>query len=213
MRISLAVKIGALFVCLLAGCANGGAALSSASRTHLDDQSAHLQAASDHLTEAHKRLAAEPDPHNAAAEVDAGNSEVQQAQQSNLLIRQDLGNLSNSAANLQKEIDSHKNDLLGPRAIRIRNRVILAIVLLSVGAALLQLGPLMGGPFGGAMIVIGHLLTIFISPLLKLAWAGLVWLWGWIETELEKLGNKAVASAKPTTLNSQGASNASAGSD
>jgi hypothetical protein len=207
MRISWMTILGALFLCALAGCAATNATqLAGLSQSHLDDLSAHLDAAGQDLLVAQTRLAGEPDPHQAIQAVNGGIGEIQLAGAVASQVRQDVTELSSKATALQRQIDEHKNDLLGPRAIRIRNRVICIAVLISIGAALLQWGPLLGGPWGGAAIVIGHLLTAFLLPIVRFAWKVILWVFDFVVGALSDLGNKA---ATPTQ---SGASNAQAGS-
>jgi hypothetical protein len=211
--------IAATLMCAAAGCsAQDAGGLAADSQSQLAAQSSHLDAAGRHLTEAHNRLAGEADPEHATEELEAGQQEVQQAAAAAQLIQQDVGQLGQSATDLQQQIDSHRNDWLGPRAIRLRNRLILIAVLLSVGAALLRFGPLFGGPFGGAAIVAGHLLTVFALPVARAAWRGIVWLATWLVGLLEKLGDRVTAqknlpATSIQTSNPPGAKHAPAGSD
>jgi hypothetical protein len=192
----------ALIFCLLTGCAGRSiSAQRSASQTHLDQQDAQLAGASKHLQEARRRLGAEPDPRNAAQEVTAGYEQVQQVSATSQQIRNDVGALSDTASLLQRDIEDHRDDLLGPRGRRIRNRVILAAILAAIGYGLLQIGPLFGGPVGGIAIVFGHLLTAFAIPALRaamttfrMAWNSALGIGGWIVSLLGKIGNQRAAS-------------------
>lgn len=187
-----------LLACALTACATGGVAqLAAVSQSHLEQQSSHLDAATQHLLEAHRRLATQNDPHNAAEEIDAGNEQVRQASAVNQQIRQDELALRKAAESLQKHVDEHRNDLLGPRAIRIRNWLIVIAVVLSLGAALLQFGPLLGGPLGGAVIVTGHVLTVFAWPILCGVWAVTVRVVRWALSGLEKIADRAAPASPP----------------
>jgi hypothetical protein len=217
MRIAWTAILAALFVCALAGCAASSATqLAGLSESHLDDLSAHLDAAGQDLLAAQARLANQPDPHQAIQAVNGGYAEIQQAAAVDSQVQHDVSDLASKATALQKQIDEHKNDLLGPRAIRIRNRVICIAVLISIGAALLQWGPLLGGPWGGAAIVIGHLLTLFIMPIFRFAWRVILWVFDFVVGALNDLGQKAATAnqlvASPAGAKS-GASNAQTGSD
>jgi hypothetical protein len=171
----------ALWLANLTGCApQNVAAQAAASQSDLDLQQTHLNSAAQHLAEAHSRLAQEPDPRNAGSEINAAGNAVLQARSESQKIGQDVVALSNATESLQHEIDGHRNDLLGPRARRIRNRVILAMVLATLGWGLLRIGPLFGGPLGGGAIVAGHLLTAFAIPILKAAWFALGIFWTWM---------------------------------
>src|SRR5580658_9165617 len=101
--------IGGL-LCVLCGCAGENAdRLVAVSQTH-------LEAASRHLDQAHDLLAAEPDPRQAGAALDAGRNELQQAIAVGQSVRQDVEKLGQSDASLQKRINSQRNDWLGPKA-------------------------------------------------------------------------------------------------
>ncbi|MGD1275691.1 MAG: hypothetical protein ABR964_00535 [Tepidisphaeraceae bacterium] len=214
MRVRLVhLAVATLLACALTACATGGVArLAAVSQSHLDQQSSHLDAATRHLLEAHRRLATQNDPHNAVEEVDAGNEQVRQASAANQQIRQDEIALRNAATSLQKHIDEHRNDLLGPRAIRIRNWLILIAVVLSLGAALLQFGPLLGGPLGGAVIIAGHVLTVFAWPILRGAWALTVRLARWAWSGLEKIADRAAQPGAAPTSAAGGTASATVGS-
>jgi hypothetical protein len=212
----LRVVLATMPLCIAVGCSSPSAGdLAATSQSHLADQSAHLDAAAQHLSEAHNRLAGQADLHDVGQELDAGIDEVQQARAAGQLVQQDVEILGGSAEEWQQEIDSQRNDWLGPRVIRLRNRLILISILVGVGAALLRFGPLLGGPVGGAAIVAGHVLTVFALPLFRLAWVGIVRVWTWGVDLLEKLGDRASAAQKATTPTTKpsGATNAPAGSD
>ncbi|MDP9175424.1 MAG: hypothetical protein M3O30_16400 [Planctomycetota bacterium] len=216
---------------LTACAARNFATRAAQSQSRLDDQSQQLGSAAAHLREAHRRLAQEPDPKSAATEVDASLQDVTQAAQSTQHIRQDITDLSSAAQSLQHQLDARHNDLLGPRAQRIRNRVILLATLAALGWGLLQLGPTLGGPLGGGAIVAGHLLTAFAFPLLHAAWSALrsilatiivvaTAIWTRAISALNQLGSTATRSTPatttlPTHLNPQptGAAHAATGSD
>jgi hypothetical protein len=211
--------IGGL-LCVLCGCAGENAdRLVAVSQTHLDAQAAHLEAASRHLDQAHDLLAAEPDPRQAGAALDAGRNELQQAIAVGQSVRQDVEKLGQSDASLQKQINSQRNDWLGPKAKRVRNRLILILILIGIGAALLRFGPLLGGPYGGAAIVAGHVLTIFALPLFRMGWRWVVGAAEWLIGMLEKVGNDALSSAASATsaasqsVSVSGAPHAATGSD
>jgi hypothetical protein len=195
------VAILPLLVCVLGACSatEQVAEQTQASQTHLNEQGAVLGDTMQHLQEASRRLAGQADPNRAGDELTAGRLGVQQASILNQTIRQDVTELSKSAASLQQQIDDHRNDWLGPRARRLRNRIIVLLILVSIGAALLKLGPLFGGPFGGGAIVAGHLLTAFALPLIRGIWTVLGYVWTetiaaakWLA---EKLTNLAAANA------------------
>jgi len=202
MRVRLVhLTVATLLACALTACATDGVArLAAVSQSHLDQQSSHLDAAAQHLLEASRRLAGQNDPHKAAEEVDAANEQVRQAIAANQQIRQDETALRSAAESLQKHIDEHRNDLLGPRAIRIRNRLILIAVLLLLGAALLRFGALLGGPLGGAAIVAGHFLTVFAWPILRGAWAVIVRLARWAWSELGKIADRAAPASPQSSV-------------
>ena len=181
------------------------AARVTVSQAHLAQQASELAGALADLDQARQRIQSQADPHQAAQAINAAHDQVRQASADNRTIAQDLNQLNETASSLQHQIDAHRNDLLGPRARRIRNGLIIVAVLVGVGPALLQLGPLFGGPVGGVVIVAGHLLTAFIVPLLRglrwlleQAWAAAVPAVLWIITQLEKLG-----SANKTTVANQ----------
>ncbi len=206
----------AALVCGLSGCAAPSLSSRAAlSQSHLDEQGGYLNSAISHLQAAHDRMQSQPDPHQAGEELDAGRSAVGLAQADAQKISQDVHDLAQSeasarqtAVSLQHEIDSHRNDLLGPRAKRIRNHLILCSVLIGIGWGLLKIGPLFGGPFGGGVLVLGHLLTGFLSPLvstirflLAMLWRGIVSLTRWGVARLEKLGNaKSAGIANPPAM-------------
>jgi hypothetical protein len=178
------------------------AARAKLSEAHLAQQANDLASALQDLGEAQQRLRSQPDPHNAGEKIDAGCIHVRQAWVQNQTIAQDLYQLNETAASLQHQIVEHRNDLLGPRGRRIRNEIIILAVLVGIGAALLRIGPLFGGPFGGAVIVVGHLLTACIVPLLSGLWWLLSQAWSAavvavkrIIAALEKLGGAKGASA------------------
>ncbi|MGA2583170.1 MAG: hypothetical protein ABSG31_07830 [Tepidisphaeraceae bacterium] len=212
-----------LLLASLGGCAAPSAAQqASLSQSHLDQQVNLMNDALTHVQAARQNLAAGADASHATANLDAGIQSLEQALALAPLLRQDITALSNTAVSLQKQIDAHRNDLFGPRAIRIRNRLILVAILVGLGAALLQLGPLLGGPFGGGLIVAGHLLTAFIVPLGGLAFKLLGKLFASIESKfssvitfLDHLGNQVASSnAKtPTPTTSPAAATIAAGSD
>jgi hypothetical protein len=190
--------------------------LQADSQASLDAQSAHLTAAAQHLDQAHDLLAQEPDPRQAGAALDAGRDEVRLAIAAGQTVRQDVEKLGQSDASLQRKINSERNDWLGPKAKRVRNRLIVLLVLVGLGVALLKFGPLLGGPYGGAAIVAGHLLTVFAWPLFKMGWSGMVRVAGWVVGILEKIGDDALSAAKSAstqTVSAAGASHAATGSD
>jgi hypothetical protein len=193
-RFHLPAVLYALILCLATGCAGPSPAqIAAQSQSHLDAQDNQLTSASQHLAAAATRLAAEPDPRRAGDELAAGAAQVRQASQSNQAIRADVQTLGDQAVALQKQIDSHQNDLLGPRGKRIRNYLILAGVLIAVGAILLRVGPLLGGPVGGAILLTGHLLTAFAWPVLQaiVSYAGGIW--SWVIAKLSALGGSSTA--------------------
>lgn len=213
-----------VLVCALVACSAAPrlSEQTQASQTHLQEQGILLGNALQHLQEANRRLSAQADPNRAGDELMAGRNGVEQANTLNLQIRQDVTELGTSAASLQKQIDDHRNDWLGPRARRVRNRIILLVILVLIGVALLKLGPMFGGPFGGGAIVAGHLLTAFALPLIRGLWTllGYAWTGGaalgkWLA---EKLANLAAAkapavlptSASAVSAGGGGASNAAA---
>ena len=112
-----------VLLCALSACSGPGLSNSAAlSESHVDEQGGHLSSAMGHLQEAHDRLALESDPHLAGQELEAGRASVGLAQGDNQKISQDIRDLAQSEAvaqqkaeSLQREIDSHRNDLLGPR--------------------------------------------------------------------------------------------------
>lgn len=215
MRNVWRLMIAATAVCALAGCsAQNAGNLAAAAQAQLAVLSGHLDGAGQHLAEAHNRLAGQADPNGVGQELEAGREEVQQAAAAEQMLQENVGQLGESAEELQQQFDSHRNDWLGPRAIRLRNRLILIAVLLSVGAALLRFGPLFGGPFGGAAIACGHLLTVFALPLGRMAWRGMVRAASWVVGLLEKVGDRAAAASNVAqTTNPFGATHAPAGSD
>jgi preprotein translocase subunit SecF len=189
----------------LCGCAAPLSALATAAQAHLAQQADDLAGAMTDLDQARQRLASQADAHQAAAKVESSYGLVRQAAEQNQAIAQDFRQLNATAQALQHQIDAHRNDLLGPRGKRIRNTVIILAVLIAIGAALLQLGPIFGGPVGGAIVVAGHLLTAFIVPLMQGLWWLVEQAWSaatlgadWVVAELEKLGN-----AKTNTVTNQ----------
>jgi hypothetical protein len=194
------------------------------SETHVDSQATALTDANQHLQEAQNRLSKQPDPRNAGAELKQGIANVQTASAINTQIRQDVQSLGSTAQNLQTQLIDHQNDWLGPRARRLRNHILIAISLLALGAGLLWLGPMFGGPIGGAAIVAGHLLTAFTVPIWNLTIRGFSTAWNWLAAMskstvslLSKLGGRQsanatqlnIATSSPTT----GAIHAPTGSD
>jgi hypothetical protein len=191
------------------GCASPSASrLVANSQSGMQVVSAHLTAAQSDLAEAHNRLIGEPDPHQAGQELDAGRNELEQAITAGQLVRQDVLKLGESDINLQHQIDSHRNDWLGPRAKRLRDKLIVLAVLLTLGAALLRVGPLFGGPWGAAIVVAGNVLTAFVSPLIRFAWNVILRLANWLLAHLKKIGKTTVSA---TT--GPGAPDATSGSD
>lgn len=211
-RLLITTLVG--FCVFLCGCAAPLSAQATAAQAHLAGQADDLAGALADLDQARQRVSSQADPRQAAAAIESASGRVRAAAQQNRAIAQDFRQLDATAQSLQHQIDAHRNDLLGPRGKRIRNAVVVIAVLIGIGAALLQLGPVFGGPVGGAIVIVGHLLTAFIVPLFQ----GLCWLveqaWSaavlgarWIVAELEKLGN-----AKTNSVSNQasGANSANA---
>jgi hypothetical protein len=181
------------------------AAQATLSQAHLAQQANELASALADLDQARQRIRSQADPHQAGDAIDAGYEQIRQAAAANGTIAQDLRQLNERALSFQHQIDVHRNDLLGPRGRRIRDGLIIIAVLVAVGAALLQLGPLFGGPIGGVVIIAGHLLTAFIVPLLS----GLRWLleqaWERVVPTIRSViaWLKRLGSAKSTTVGKQ----------
>jgi hypothetical protein len=172
-----------VMVCALlaGGCAGMGASdRRAAAIARVTAQTAQLDAAATHLNVASQRLSKEADPQHAADELAAGAAQVQLARTATKAISLDISELGGQAVSLQAQIDAHQNDLLGPRGKRIRNRVIIVAVVAAIGWSLLQLGPVFGGPIGGAVLVAGHVLTAFVVPVFGLLTKFLGVAWGWI---------------------------------
>jgi hypothetical protein len=189
--------------------------LAGISRTHLDQLDQLLTSARGQLLSARRDLSSAAPPANppaAAHDLDGGARSLATAHDLVPLLRQDVQSLSDAAVNLQNQIDAHQNDLLGPRAKRIRNRLILLALLASIGAALLRVGPLFGGPLGGAAVLTGHLLTAFAVPLITTTFSILRRILSWtigkllsiaklIPSSLGRLAApKPIAASTPTTL-------------
>jgi len=194
-RLSFTTIVGLSICC--SGCGVAPlAAQATLSQAHLAQQASELASALADLDQARQRLRSQADPHQAGEAIEAGYDQVRQASAANRIIAADLRQINERALSFQHQIDAHRNDLLGPRGRRIRNGVIIIAVLVAVGAALLQLGPLLGGPVGAVVIIAGHLLTAFIVPLLaglrwllEQAWARVVPAVQWIVARFQKLGS------------------------
>jgi hypothetical protein len=204
MRRLLLTTIVAICIFLCGCSAQSLSAQATAARAHLAQQADELSNAMAELVQARQRLSSNGDPDRVGPEIEAGYDHVRRAAEANRIIARDFQQLNENAQLLQHQIEAHRNDLLGPRGRRIRNGVIIVAVLVAIGAALLQLGPIFGGPIGGVAIVAGHLLTAFIVPILK----GLWWLaqWTWSEAALgvksavaalEKLGGDKAKAVTP----------------
>jgi hypothetical protein len=141
-----------------------------AAQAHLAQQADELANAMADLVQARQRLSSDADPHQVGPEIESAYDDVQRAAAANRIIVRDFQKLDQNAQLLQHQIEAHRNDLLGPRGRRIRNGMIIVAVLVGIGAALLRLGPIFGGPIGGVAIVAGHLLTAFIVPVMKGLW-------------------------------------------
>ena len=178
------MRIGwVVMVCALVGGGCAGAAVNdrrAAAIARVTAQTAQLDAAATHLNVASQRLSKETDPQHAAEELAAGAAQVQLARTATKAISRDISDLGGQAVLLQRKSDAHQNDLLGPRGKRIRNRVIILAVIAAIGCSLLQLGPVFGGPIGGAVLVAGHVLTAFMVPVFGLLVKFLGVAWGWI---------------------------------
>jgi hypothetical protein len=197
---------------LLVGCAGPSAAQeASVSQSHLDREENLLTDALHHIDTARREIPTSAGLQSAPGEISAGYNSLSAAHDLLPTIRKDVTDLADTATSLQNQIDSHRNDLLGPRARRIRNRVIVISLLLGFGAALLQLGPLIGGPFGGGLIVAGHLLTVFLVPLwqaalavlkktISAAVAGITKIVGYLDT----LAGSGAAALTKTSTNQEG---------
>lgn len=182
---------------LLGGCRATVAQQRNAAQTQLQAQAQNLQQASAHLAEAQVRLAAEPDPRQAGAELRLGADGVKQADVDNHQIQQQVVALGKTAENLQADIDKHRDDLLGPRGHRILWGAAIVLTLVLLGAAFLQVGPMFGGVCGGGLIVLGHLLTACLVPAWQLLSGLVAGLFSWIVTLLSRIGNSKAASATP----------------
>jgi hypothetical protein len=196
MRVTSLAVVCALLCCIAGGCAASIEDREARSREHLDQEDQYLSGAMEHLQAARQRLGGQADPEKAGDELAAGASQVAQARGMQSLIRGDVSQLGGTAAALRKEIDSHRDDLLGPRGKRIRNRIVVLAVVAMIGWGLLRLGPVFGGPVGGGVIVLWHLLTAFAVPLVRLLgivlseiWKGAVLAGQWVAGRLEKLAN------------------------
>lgn len=192
----------------LGGCSANIAQQRDQAQTRLKEQSQSLQQASVHLAEAQTRLAAEPDPRRAGDELRLGADNVKQAVGDNQQIQQQVQDLGKTAQNLQATIDKHKDDLLGPRGHRILWGLAIALTLILLGVAFLQLGPLLGGAWGGGLIVAGHLLTAFLLPVWHLlsGWAAASF--RWMVSLLGRLGTSSTATATAATPPATGGANA-----
>jgi hypothetical protein len=188
MRIPFAVMVCAMSAISAGGCARTDIGdRQSTAQSHLAQQGEFLAGAMGHLDRARARLGAETDPAKAGDEISAGYAQVQRADSLRREMGRDVSDLGGAAVSLQREIDSHRDDLLGPRGKRVRNRVLLVMVLAAIGWGLLELGPVFGGPVGGAVIVAGHVLTAFVVPLVGLEWKLIVAAWEWIVAALDRL--------------------------
>jgi len=181
----------------ICGCRGNPAQQRSAAQAKLQTQALTLQQASAHLAEAQARLSAEPDPRDAGEELKLGADGIKQAATDNHQIQQQVIALGKTAEHLQADIDKHKDDLLGPRGHRILWGTAIVLTLLLLGTAFLQVGPSLGGVWGGGLIVLGHLLTACLVPAWRLLTGWAAALFGWIVALLSRIGNSQAATNVP----------------